>query len=54
MGVRNFQFAQLYDGATTQNAIYSGSASDSVVASLNGLVTLILIYLKILNKGVTK
>jgi hypothetical protein len=39
MGVRNFQFAQLYDGMAPQNTIYNGSASDSVVAALNGYVS---------------
>jgi hypothetical protein len=44
MGVRNFQFAQLHDGMAPQNTIYNGSASDSVVAALNGYNSCVLCY----------
>ena len=43
-GIKLFHYSNLYDGITTQSSVYSNSATDSVVAALNGFNSCILCY----------
>lgn len=44
VGVKQFHFSNLYDGISSQSAVYSTSANDSIVAALNGFNSCILCY----------